>query len=111
MRPTVLLVVALLAWGISNFVSSTAAANLLVPMSVGIAAAVANPTAEVAVVMALACSLGMCLPVSTPPNAIAHATGMVPTRDMAVIGLLVGGGGVLLVSLVAPSLWSLLGLL
>ncbi len=107
----VLLVVALLAWGISNFVSSTAAANLLVPMSVGIAAAVANPTAEVAVVMALACSLGMCLPVSTPPNAIAHATGMVPTRDMAAIGLLVGGGGVLLVSLVAPSLWSLLGLL
>jgi len=50
----VLLAVALLAWGISNFVSSTAAANLLVPMSIGISVAVANSTAEVAIVMALA---------------------------------------------------------
>jgi sodium-dependent dicarboxylate transporter 2/3/5 len=106
----VLLAVAAISWGVSNFVSSTAAANLLVPMSIGISISVANSTAEVAVVMALACSLGMCLPVSTPPNAIAHATGLVPTRDMVRIGLLVGGLGVLLLSVAAPLLWSWLGL-
>jgi len=52
----------------------------------------------------------MCLPVSTPPNAIAHATGLIPTRDMVIVGVLVGGTGVLLLSLAAPSLWSFLGL-
>jgi sodium-dependent dicarboxylate transporter 2/3/5 len=79
-------------------------------MSIGISISVANSTAEVAVVMALACSLGMCLPVSTPPNAIAHATGLVPTRDMVRIGMLVGGLGVLLLSVAAPLPWSWLGL-
>ena len=107
----VLLVVGALAWSVSNFISSTAAANLLVPMSVGISAVVANSTAEVVIVIALACSLGMCLPISTPPNAIAHATGLVPTRDMVTIGLLIGAGGVLLVSLVAPGFWAGAGLL
>jgi sodium-dependent dicarboxylate transporter 2/3/5 len=32
----------------------------------------------------------MCLPISTPPNALAGATGLVETRDMAKIGLVTG---------------------
>jgi len=32
----------------------------------------------------------MCLPISTPPNAIAYSTGLVEQRDMLKIGLLVG---------------------
>ncbi|WP_331394254.1 SLC13 family permease [Actinomyces polynesiensis] len=107
----VLLVLAGLAWTISNFVSSTAAANLLVPMGVGIAANVPHSAGEVALVLALACSLGMCLPISAPPNAIAHATGAVPTGAMVRIGLLVGVVGLLLLSFVAPWLWALEGVL
>lgn len=107
----VLLVLAGLAWTISNFVSSTAAANLLVPMGVGIAANVPHSAGEVALVLAQACSLGMCLPISTPPNAIAHATGAVRTGAMVRIGLLVGVVGLLLLSFVAPWLWALEGVL
>ena len=32
----------------------------------------------------------MCLPISTPPNAIAHSTGLVEQKDMLKIGLIVG---------------------
>lgn len=107
----VLLVLAGLAWVISNFISSTAAANLLVPMGVGVAANVPNSAGEVAMVLALACSLGMCLPISTPPNAIAHATGVVPTAAMVRIGFLVGIVGILLLSFVVPHLWAVVGVL
>lgn len=107
----VLLVLAGLAWVVSNFISSTAAANLLVPMGVGVAANVPNSAGEVALVLALACSLGMCLPISTPPNAIAHATGVVPTAAMVRIGLLVGVVGILLLSFVVPRLWAVVGVL
>jgi len=107
----VLLVLAGLAWVISNFISSTAAANLLVPMGVGVAANVPNSAGEVAMVLALACSLGMCLPISTPPNAIAYATGVVPTAAMVRIGFLVGIVGILLLSFVVPHLWAVVGVL
>lgn len=107
----VLSVLAGLAWVVSNFISSTAAANLLVPMGVGVAATVPHSAGEVALVLALACSLGMCLPISTPPNAIAHATGVVPTAAMVRIGLLVGVVGILLLSFVVPHLWAVVGVL
>jgi sodium-dependent dicarboxylate transporter 2/3/5 len=32
----------------------------------------------------------MSLPVSTPPNALAHSTGMVEQTDMAKVGLIIG---------------------
>lgn len=63
-----------------------------------------------ALVVALSCSLAMLLPISTPPNAIAYATGTVRTPQMAASGLVVGVLGVLLVTLVMPGLWRLLGI-
>ena len=65
----------------------------------------------IAVVLALACSLGMSLPISTPPNAIAYATGEVPTGSMALVGIVVGVVGTALLVLAMPPLWSALGLL
>ena len=62
-------------------------------------------------VIALSCSLAMALPVSTPPNAVAYASGAVKTSDLARVGLVVGGVGVVLVVFVAPPLWKALGLL
>ena len=46
----------------------------------GLATSVSTSAAEIAIVIALGCSLGMCLPISTPPNAIAYSTGTTPTR-------------------------------
>ena len=46
--------------------------------------------------VAICASLAMCLPVSTPPNALAHSTGMITTRQMATIGIILGAIGLVL---------------
>ncbi len=46
-------------------------------------------------VVTFAASLGMSLPISTPPNALAHATGNVQSSQMAKVGALLGVVGVL----------------
>ena len=107
--PTIilLLVLALVGWVTSNVISHSASANLLVPMGMGLAATISTPAAEIAIVLALGCSLGMCLPISTPPN----ATGTPPTREMVIVGVIVGIIGVLLLSFVAPLTWGPLGVI
>lgn len=106
-----LLVLALVGFGVSNVISHSASANLLIPMGIGLATAVATSEAQIAVVLALGCSLGMILPISTPPNAIAYATGTTPTKEMAITGVVVGVTGVALLAILAPLTWPLLGLI
>ena len=46
--------------------------------------------------IAIAASVAMCLPVSTPPNALAHSTGMITTKQMATVGIIIGVVGLTL---------------
>ena len=66
---------------------------------------------EIAMVIALGCSLGMCLPISTPPNAIAYSTGTTPTKEMAIVGVIVGVIGIILLSFVVPLTWGAIGVM
>jgi solute carrier family 13 (sodium-dependent dicarboxylate transporter), member 2/3/5 len=111
--PELLLLVLLVATALafSTVISSSAAANLLIPLSLGIAGGIAVDAALVGVVVAIGCSLAMALPISTPPNAIAYATGEVSTRALASTGLVVGAVGAGLLALAMPALWSAAGLL
>lgn len=68
---------------LSNIMSNTAAANVLVPLA--ISAAPAAPLV-VALPVALCASAAMAMPVSTPPNALAFATGLCRARDFLVLG-------------------------
>lgn len=94
--PLILLMIsfAVVTLVISNFMSNTSAANLLIPIAVAIT--VWSPLVG-AIAVALAASLAMSLPVSTPPNAIAYATGQIKTREMALIGTTVSLLGVAVV--------------
>lgn len=83
----------------ANFMSHTSTATLLVPIlcAVGIACqdnlvGLGGVTALL-VSVAFASSLGMSLPISTPPNALAHATGYTDTNGMAKTGIVMGLGG------------------
>jgi len=99
---------ALAALTLSTFISNSAATNLLAPMAVAVAVSLGTgPVAAVASV-ALGSSLAMCLPISTPPNAIAYASGAVKTRDMTIAGAAIGGVGAVVVLLLLPVLlrWS-----
>jgi sodium-dependent dicarboxylate transporter 2/3/5 len=98
----ILLIGCLLAYGLSNFIANTAAANLLVPILTAIAVSVGDlldPIGGVKTLIvgiAMSCSLAMLLPISTPPNAIAHSTGLIKVKDMVKIGALVGVCGLVL---------------
>lgn len=87
----------LVAIAISNFMSNTSAANLMIPIVTSMAAV--SPLMG-AMGIALACSLAMSLPISTPPNAIAFATNAIETRDMAKYGTVMSLIGLVLLVIV-----------
>lgn len=72
---------------LSNFMSNTAAANVLVPIGLAL-----GQTGGLTIVLALgmAASTAMCLPISTPPNAIAYSTGRLKNSDFLKGGAIVG---------------------
>lgn len=72
---------------LSNFMSNTAAANVLIPIAISLAPGF---EASVAVPLALAASAAMCLPIATPPNALVFASGAVTSTDFLRPGLLIG---------------------
>lgn len=100
-----------IGFAMANVISHSAAANLLVPLAVSLAVSLDNiDPIVVAAVVAIACSLGMSLPISTPPNAIAYATNEIKIPQMAMVGVVVGSLGTLLLILALPWLWNLFGL-
>ena len=105
----VLIVAGLVCYFLSNFISNSATAALLIPILIVVAEGMADPAAGnnaqfVAVggtyamisFIAVCASIAMLFPISTPPNAIAASTGMVETKDMAKVGLVVGVIGFIL---------------
>jgi len=85
----------------ANFMSHTATANLLLPLVAALGASMHGLLpygGEVVLILAVtfAASLGMSLPISTPPNALAYASGHIETKQMAKIGIVLGVVGLLL---------------
>ncbi len=92
----------LFALVLSTFMSNTGAANLLMPLMAALAVGLKGVDAiggqiSLMLTVSIACSLAMSLPISTPPNALAMATGTVQTKDMAKAGILVGIVGFLMI--------------
>ncbi|NIY93446.1 SLC13 family permease [Vibrio diazotrophicus] len=92
---------ALLCLLMANFMSHTATANLLMPIMAALGASMTSLNTlggEVTLILVVtfSASLGMSLPISTPPNALAHATGYVQSNQMAKVGVILGVVGVLL---------------
>ena len=94
----VMLVGGLICYFLSNFISNSASANLVVPILIVVGTAMKGiPSFEalggvpaMIIGVAIAASVAMCLPVSTPPNALAHSTGMITTKQMTTVGIIMG---------------------
>ena len=99
----VLVVAGLVCYFLSNFISNSATAALLIPILIVVANGMADPeaannaqflamggTSAMIIFIAVCASLAMLFPISTPPNAIASSTGMVDTRDMMKVGIVMG---------------------
>lgn len=95
--PIVILIVSgLICYFLSNFISNTATAALLMPILTVVCRAMGDKldviggTSTVLLGVAIAASTAMCLPISTPPNAIAYSTGLVEQKDMLKTGITCG---------------------
>ena len=81
---------------LSNFISNSATAALLMPILAIVCGAMGDKlapiggTGTVLIGVAIAASSAMILPISTPPNALAFATGYVKQSDMSKIGIIMG---------------------
>ena len=83
-----------LALLMSTFISNTATANLLLPLMAALGSSEAGLQAlggemMLILVVTFSCSFAMALPVSTPPNAMAFATGLLPSSVLLRMGALV----------------------
>ncbi len=92
----ILIISGLICYILSNFISNTATAALLVPILALVAKGMGDSingiggVATILIGVAISASCAMCLPISTPPNAIAYSTGLVEQKQMLRIGLLMG---------------------
>jgi len=81
---------------LSNFISNSATAALLMPILAIVCGAMGDKldpiggTPTVLIGVAIAASSAMILPISTPPNALAFATGYVKQNEMARMGIIMG---------------------
>ena len=105
----VLIIAGLVCYFLSNFISNSATAALLIPILIVVAEGMADPAASnnasfVALggthamisFIAVCASIAMLFPISTPPNAIASSTGLVQTKDMTKVGIIIGAIGFIL---------------
>ena len=81
----------------TEVMSNTAATTIAVPIVISIAQASGVDPVAPAVASGLAASVAALLPVSTPPNAIAYASGLVKITDMIKYGLAMDAVAVLVV--------------
>ena len=101
--PILILVLSgLICYGLSNLISHSATAALLMPILVVVCTAMGDKltaiggSTTVLIGVAIASSSAMILPISTPPNALAYATNLVQQKDMAKMGAIVGVISILL---------------
>lgn len=86
---------------VSELVSNTATASIVIPLVIAIAQSAGVSPVPPALGACLAASFGFALPVSTAPNAIVYGTGLVPMKNMIRDGLLFDllGAGVIWLTL------------
>ena len=96
-NPLVIMVISgLVCFALSNFISNTATAALLIPILSVVCAGMGDKLAEIGgtstilIGVAVAASCAMSLPISTPPNAIAYSTGLIQQTDMVKAGASIG---------------------
>ena len=90
-------VLAGVAAGLSALMSNTATATVLIPLAWTL-----DPTPASAILIAVACSLGVPFSISTPPNAMCVAQGL-RSRDLLAVGLLVMIAGLVVVVVTGPT--------
>lgn len=108
----IILGMALAGYVLSNLISNTVAATILIPIAITMGATGAvDPGFNLnlaCVVIGIMVSFSMLLPISTPPNAIAMSTGLIETRHLTRVGIFIGIIGYVLIGIFAVAVWPFL---
>jgi len=92
---------------LTNFISNTSSAALIVPLAMGFA----EGSNSLVVGVALAASASMLLPVSTPPNAIAFGSGLLKVKHMFRTGIIVAVIAIGVILMFGLVIWPRLGII
>ena len=95
---------------LSETTSNTASANMVIPVAIAIAQAAGVNPVPPALGACFGASFGFMLPVSTPPNAIAYGSGLVPIPKMMRAGIVFDVIGLVIIWAGLRVLCPLLGL-
>ena len=94
----ILLVIVALVIFLTEVASNTAVLTALLPVVAALAVAIGQPPLQLAVGAAIGASMAFMLPIATPPNAIAYASGTIPITRMMRVGLWLNLIGIVLIA-------------
>ena len=100
--PLIIIVsVTVIAMLMANFMSHTATSNLILPLVAALGTSIMSlgplgGNKMIVLATTISCSMSMALPISTPPNALAFATGTLETKQMAKPGVIIAIVGLIL---------------
>jgi sodium-dependent dicarboxylate transporter 2/3/5 len=111
--PYVLLgLLAVIVLAITEIMSNAAVVALVLPIAFELAAKTGGIRPEAVVLaVALTAGLGYCLPIGTPPNAIAYSAGYFRIRDSIKVGIVLDVTALVIFIGVARFYWTMIGLM
>jgi sodium-dependent dicarboxylate transporter 2/3/5 len=107
-RLSVLVLSSLMAMVVTQFTSNAAVANILLPIVASVAKKAEVHPMYLMMPVCLACSFAFCLPVSTPPNAIAAAPCNMRTFEMIKVASVIEVIAMVMLIAIFPFLGSLI---
>lgn len=106
----IVLIIAGVTIFISEMISNTATVALIIPIAASLSGTLGIDPMLLMVPVTVATAYGFMMPVGTPPNAIAFASGYVTAPKMARVGIVLDVIGIMLVTVITailvPLIWS-----
>ena len=103
--PVLLFMTALFVSFATEITSNTALTSIILPILYKFSTIYALPTPILLFTATVAASYAFMLPIATPPNAIVMSSRVIKIKEMAKIGFLINICGVVVVTIVAITLW------
>lgn len=102
-QPALFVALVIISFGVAltAFASNTAAAAVIIPMMIPLAATVGIDPSRLALLAGIGVSLDFIMPSGTPPTTIAYSTRYVTLRDLLKAGVLVSIAAIIICTLIA----------
>jgi sodium-dependent dicarboxylate transporter 2/3/5 len=106
-----ILLIALIALGLTTAASNTASAAILIPLAIPLAHVIHVNPVKLVIIVAIATSVDFALVIGTPPTMIAYSTELFTTKEIFKRGFALDLIGIGLLVTVVVGCWHILGIL